>query len=77
VLPLHLVIRSFQLPYGFRMLDDILEGPDGHVWKQAIEYRTGSARTVELEGNSYMWVPIRPPNIVDDKKRRMGEGRGG
>ena len=58
------------------MLDDILEGPDGHVWKQAIEYRTGSARTVEFEGNSYMWFPIRPPNIVDDKKRRMGEGRG-
>eukprot|EP00520_Triparma_pacifica_P002244 CAMPEP_0118655642 /NCGR_PEP_ID=MMETSP0785-20121206/13047_1 /TAXON_ID=91992 /ORGANISM="Bolidomonas pacifica, Strain CCMP 1866" /LENGTH=306 /DNA_ID=CAMNT_0006548413 /DNA_START=297 /DNA_END=1217 /DNA_ORIENTATION=- len=64
-----------KLPCGFRMFDDILEGPGGHVWKQAIEFRIGPAKTVELKGNSYIWFPIRPPNVTDNRKVKGSKGK--
>jgi hypothetical protein len=60
-----------------KSLDDILKGPNGHVWAQAVERRLGVAQTLVVNKDTFMWFPIKAPlektPSQNQKQRKGGE----
>jgi hypothetical protein len=57
-----------------KTFDEILKGPNGHVWAQAVAMRLSAAQTLIVNKDAFMWFPIKAP-IYRTPQQQRGKQR--